>query len=270
MRKFLIVFFIFLFCNVAVADTARETATDTGLRDGPFYVSIGAQTYYYEYEEPGVMKNEGWFYGIAYSVSYEEDVLIKLDGAVAFGWVDYTSTSSGSSDDIKDIMADTRGILGYSIYNNENTKITPFIGLGYRFLEDDSSNELTTTNNIGYLRESKYWYSPIGVSIEFKLGNGWTIIPEAEYDFFWSGEQKSYLGYLAGYEDIVNEQEEGYGYRFSLAFEKKTDMRSYGFGIFYRYWNIDDSDITIDRWGRGWIEPKNDTSEFGLSVTIIF
>lgn len=35
------------------------------------HVSLGFQTYYHEYKEPGVMKNKGWFNGITYSTSYD-------------------------------------------------------------------------------------------------------------------------------------------------------------------------------------------------------
>ena len=161
-------------------------------------------------------------------------------------------------------------IFGAVLFNNQKTKIIPVIGCGYRFLRDDSANELTSTNNLGYLRESNYYYIPIGIKFAVRLDNGWSLHPEFECDYFWSGRQKSYLGYVAGYEDITNDQEGGFGYRFSLALKKKAQTVSYGFELFYRYWDIDDSEVTVDSWDRAWIEPANETMESGFNFSISF
>ncbi|MFH2058893.1 MAG: hypothetical protein ABIJ59_08325 [Pseudomonadota bacterium] len=236
----------------------------------PFNVNVGFTTYHHEYEEPGIMQNKGFFYGIAYSAMYEKSILLGVEGLISYGQVDYSSNSSGESDDIDDICLETRALVGYAVLNDTRVKITPFTGIAYRFLQDDSSNELTTTNNIGYLRESNYVYSPFGIKIDMPLNDGWHLKPAFEYDLFWFGEQESYLGYVAGYEDITNDQESGYGWRASLALTKKTRAVGYGVELFYRYWDIDDSEITRDRFGRSWIEPDNETSEIGLNLSILF
>lgn len=234
-------------------------------------VSIGFQSYYHEYKEPGLMKNEGFFYGISYSVFHEkENTLFGLEGLLAYGQVDYSSVSTGNSDDIDDICADNRIILGYAVYNDQKTRITPFVGVAYRFLQDDSKYQRTTTNHIGYLRESNYFYSPVGVKIKIQYANGWSLMPELEYDYFWFGRQESELGYLAGIEDMSNDQEDGYGYRLSLTLEKKTLQTGYSFQVFYRFWDIDTSDIDTDRFGNIGVEPANETSEYGFNFSILF
>ena len=75
---------------------------------------------------------------------------------------------------------------------------------------------------------------------------------------------------MAGYEDITNDQESGYGWRAALALTKKTRTIGYGIELFYRYWDIDDSEVTRDSFGRYWIEPDNETSEVGLNLSILF
>ncbi len=238
--------------------------------DKKFQASVGFQSYYHEYKEPGLMKNEGFFYGVSYSFAYEDTVLLQLNGLLSYGQVDYSSTSTGEADDIDDICAENRVVVGYSIFDDKKTKVTPFVGIAYRFLQDDSNSKLTTTNNIGYLRESNYYYSPIGFRIKVLFDNGWSLTPEFEYDYFWEGRQESYLGYLAGYEDVTNDQEDGYGYRASLTLAKKTAQVGSSVQIFYRYWDIDNSKITVDSFGSAWIEPKNETVEFGFNVSILF
>ncbi len=252
--------FLIIGCTIANAEPPEKN----------YNFELGLQTYYHEYEEPGIMENDGFFYGLSYSLSYEKKFYFGLEGLISYGEVDYTSASSGTQDDIEDVCFDTRGILGYVLFDDGKTKVLPYTGFAYRFLQDDSENMLTSTNQLGYLRESNYYYSPIGIRMTVNLNNGWRMHPEIEYDLFWSGKQESYLGYVSGYEDIENDQEDGYGYRLSLAFSKQFQNITYSFKAFYRYWDIDDSDITTDSWGRSWIEPDNETSEYGINVSIIF
>lgn len=234
--------------------------------------SIGLQTYHSEYTEPGIMNNEGYFYGISYSLIYEDaGILFGLEGLFAYGEVDYTSTSTGSAEGFEDICADNRIILGVSIYDDKKIQIIPFAGVAYRFLQDDSKYIRSTTNHLGYFRESNYFYSPVGIKIKMQYAKGWSLTPEFEYDFFWHGEQESETGYLAANRDnIVNDQEEGYGYRLSLTLAKKTVQAGYSFQVFYRYWDIEDSKITLDSFGAPWIEPENDTVEYGVNFSILF
>lgn len=231
---------------------------------------LGLQIYHHEYEEPGLMKNDGIFYGLSYSLFYENKFYFGLEGLASYGQVDYSSTSSGTLDNNDDICFDTRGILGYIILDDEKTKAMPYIGIAYRFLRDDSKNKLTSTSHLGYVRKSNYYYSPVGIRLTLDITKGWSLNPEIEYDYFWSGKQESDLGYVAGYEDIENDQDNGYGYRLSIALNKKAKNLTFGFRLFYRYWDIDESDITRDSLGRSWVEPANDTSEYGMDFSLFF
>ena len=87
--------------------------------------------------------------------------------------------------------------------------------------------------------------------------------------------QKSYLSnVLAGYNDIENNQNSGYGMRGSIIIKKQTDRVSYAIEPFIRYWNIDKSDV--QNWtfygtviGTAW-EPKNESTEIGVRFMIGF
>lgn len=38
---------------------------------------VGAETYYMKYEDPGLMKNEGWMYGVIGSYTYHNGVMAR-------------------------------------------------------------------------------------------------------------------------------------------------------------------------------------------------
>jgi hypothetical protein len=232
--------------------------------------SVGPRIYHHEYTEPGIMENQGYFTGVAYNLTYEKSVVVSLDGFLSYGQVDYTSGASGSIDDKDNFCADTRLLLGYAVVNDGRMKLTPYAGIAYRYLSDEGQGRYSTTGNWAYDRESTYIYSPVGVVFSIPLHNGWTFVPSAEYDIFWAGTQKSHLGYQPGYEDFENDQTGGYGLRAVLAFEKQMTRFSLGWELFYRYWDIDRSEIYRDSWGRNWVEPANETTEIGVGVSFRF
>ena len=83
--------------------------------------------------------------------------------------------------------------------------------------------------------------------------------------------QESALGYHSGYDDLSNNQYSGYGYRYSFAIQKKINA-DYRISIspFFRYWNIDDSEVIADSSSRYWLEPANETNEYGVNISLQF
>jgi hypothetical protein len=235
---------------------------------------VGAETYYMKYEEPGIMENEGWMAGVIASYTFRRNIMARIEARVAAGEVDYSSTNTGSDDSISDVAFETRGLLGWD-FRPGTWLITPFVGFGYRYLNDDSEGTVTTTGARGYERESNYYYSPIGIEALTSLPNGWSLGMSAEYDLFWSGTQKSRLsGAIAGLSDLENDQNGGYGVRFSANLHKKFTPLSLKFGPFFRYWKIDDSDVAPITFGGvlvGYgLEPNNKTYEIGAMVSVTF
>jgi len=262
LKRILVLLIVFSFATPSIAN----------FKEYPnLFGSIGIQTYYFEYEEPGIMDQEGYYTGLSYQYGYKKPKwYLKMDGMIAAGRVDYDSATTGSLDGERNITFEIRGLYGYTVLEKSATKITPFLGMGYHFLENKSERKLTTTGHAGYDRESHYIYIPVGVTIDFTMKNGWHFVPEAEYDFFLTGQQDSRTGYLAGYTDVSNTQDKGYGYRFSLGFSKQMKKFELMLRFFFRYWDIEDSDVTIDPFGRGWIEPQNSTHEFGFECSFNF
>ena len=229
---------------------------------------------YIQYKEPDVMSEKGLMYGIGAAYSYHNGVMIKVAGRFSYGQVDYQN--SGTLNNIDDIIFEIRALGGYDFKISSSFTMTPFIGFGYRYLRDDMAGRITSTGATGYLRESNYYYSPIGIEAANVFGKGWSAGVILEYDYFWKGMQKSYGSDVdAGYNDIENNQNSGYGVRGSISIKKQTDRVFFAIEPFIRYWNIDKSDVqNVTYFGSytgviAW-EPKNESTEIGVKFVIGF
>jgi len=235
---------------------------------------IGPEVSYIKYKEPGVMKEDGIMYGIGAAYTYRINAaMFRVEGKYSYGQVDYQN--SGTVDEIDDYMFEIRGLLGFDYRMSDKSIITPYIGLGYRYLNDDMSGKISSTGAYGYERESNYYYSPIGVKTLSDMGNGWSWGITAEFDYFWGGQQKSHLSDVSsGFNDLENDQNDGYGYRGSLRFQKKVDTMSFIFEPFVKYWNIDkseDKNITYSGVLIGYgYEPENESTEIGVMFMVLF
>lgn len=237
---------------------------------------FGPELSYIKYKEPDLMEEKGMMYGIAGSYTYHNKLMLKGEGRFSYGLLDYDgSTQNGTPITINNIpnyMLEFRGLIGYDFTVFKATTITPYIGLGYRYLDDNSQKK----SSAGYERESNYIYSPIGVEAVNNLDNGWSWGAAVEYDLFWKGRQKSYLGNsVAGVNNPENDQNSGYGLRGSILIKKIVGRMSYSLEPFIRYWNVDESDkqhMTFNGMDTGLVlyEPKNNSTEVGLRFNVEF
>ena len=231
---------------------------------------IGPQLSYIIYKEPDVMKEKGMMYGLIGSYAYHNKIMLKVEANGSWGKLDYTN--SGKISDITDYMLEGRGLVGYDFLIAQVHSVTPYVGVGYRYLNDDSSGRISTTGARGYERESNYLYSPIGLEVNVQLGDKFYVKELIEFDYFWRGWQKSSLSdAIPGLNDPTNTQKKGYGARAYIGFLIVTNRIDFEVGPFVRYWNIKKSEeetITFHGTpiGIGW-EPKNNSTEIGLIIT---
>lgn len=223
---------------------------------------LGAEISHITYKEPD-MKEKGLMYGIAGSYSYHKKHMVKLEGKFSYGQIDYSSPDLELKN-INDLMLELRVLAGYDFPVGKNVILTPYIGFGYRYLNDAFS----------YRRESNYLYSPIGVTATANVRNGWTMDATAEFDLLWRGEQKSHLGDVTpGYPTVRNDQHDGYGFRGAITLQKILDTVTINMGPFIKYWHIDRSDNEYFSYGgRTFLvyEPNNTSTEIGCSLLLIF
>ena len=202
------------------------------------------------------MSQDGWMLGInTNSETYEGSTYIGFKNRLAYGQVDYQSNGTGTMSAIPDYQFETTGYIGIP-FENSNSRITYFTGLGGRYLLNASGLKLSSTGHSGYDRESRYVYMPFGINFEsgsFEL--------RGEYLYFLYGQQKSYLSDVSpNLPDITNDQEEGSGMRLTA---KLYDQGGMGYEFYMDYWDIADS--KLDTTGN-FMEPRNTTSETGLRI----
>jgi len=234
---------------------------------------IGPEVSYIEYKEPDVMREKGVMYGIAGSYAYHRNFMLKVDGRFSYGQVDYKN--SGTIENIDDYILEVRAVGGYEFPIFEASTLTPYAGIGHRYLNDDSSGKISSTGAYGYERESNYIYIPIGVEVITPLKNNWSFGAMLEYDVFLWGKQISHLSDVdPGYNDPENRQDKGYGLRGSVELQKKVKKVAFAIEPFIRYWNIkksDNADITYYGTYVGYgYEPKNNSTEIGVKLSAKF
>jgi len=253
------------------------------------YFTVGMEAFQYTYREPGLMRMKNPMYGL-YGVlthrfrehiawgDWKRNFMIfnffKVDGRIAYGELDYESDNTGNDDGIPNYSAELRGVIGCDFPVMPSVRITPFFGVGFRYLLDDGGGRLTTTNNWSYDRESHYWYIPAGVESLIKFNDRWSLEWAAEYDHLVYGLQRSHVGdgtpynYLfSGHPDVENKQNAGTGLRGSLKAMYQHPRLDIVIEPFIRYWAIEQSEsktISHNLVTRTWYEPKNNTTEYGL------
>lgn len=263
----------------------RQWSEDEAVEDLPAIelktqeVEFGTELYRYSYKEPVFnLETKGLQYGIFGAYIYrpaKEDALrsevlnmYKLDARFAFGPVDYSSDGSGQMDNEDNYAFELRGIAGYDHLFSERFLLTGYGGFGFRYLDNDSSGQRTTTGASGYERVSNYFYFPLGIETVNQITLGWKIAANLEWDIFLYGEQTSYLSDVdSGYPDLENDQDRGYGIRASTRIIKEGGGVNLFFEPFFRYWRIHDSEVTVATGNDvavSGLEPDNNTTEYGF------
>jgi len=229
---------------------------------------VGGQFADYHYEEPGLMKLTGGRAGVvgAYTFTNAARVFSRIDARTSYGSLKYESTGSGTLEEVPDWIFETRAVSGKDFLLGDRVSLSPYIGLGYRYLYNDLRG-YSSTGAGGYRRASRYIYAPVGTTMRIHAGEHWVIAPMIEYDVFLRGRQYSYLSDIGpGFSDVSNRQTKGMGYRAYLMIEKGR----WAFGPWMHYWKIKDSEPTVDNFGRVLFEPENWTREYGVELRFRF
>ena len=237
---------------------------------------VGLSLSYFDYqEEAGTIDPEwdGFMYGVIGSYTYHNQIMLNTSLEFTYGDLDYDGGVQFDGiapyeEDSQDWILEWRGLVGYDFTTNRHL-ITPFVGIGYRYWNDDIEGPF------GYEREIEYWYSPIGIKTVCPLSGAWTWGISAEYDLFWSGKVKSHLSdLLDGLNDPEVDQNagDGYGLKFSLRFNRAfANSSALSIEPYISYWDIDESDLgTLTFLGEPigivW-EPENETLSYGIRVS---
>ena len=256
--------FAVLFAGAGTAQESNPLATRPGWE-------IGGQAAQYWYEEPDFAKLSGNRVGIVVAGTFSDTsgVFSRIDFRESYGRLKYESAASGTQDGVPDWILEARAVAGLD-WVGGSVSLSPYLGLGYRYLYDDSRG-YSTAGAIGYRRQSNYLYAPVGLTARYHLGDGWVLTPTLEADVFLQGTQVSKLSDAdLGYIDVTNSQKKGRGHRASLVLERDH----WAIGAWWHYWHIEDSDVqfagVVNGVPRSALEPANYTRESGLEIRYRF
>jgi len=246
---------------------------------------IKPEIFYYNYFEKDIMQIESMHYGVwlsfssygglPFTSSRLTNFILKGEMSGLYGSSDYSGHGSqevrnGTINNVPQYIVELRGLFGYNLLSNNSIFISPYSGIGFRYLNWNGKDRTTSTELAVCVRESNYYYSPIGIEISSDLNEQWTFMSSIEYDYFWHGKQISHASQMPGAysTDLINRQRNGYGLRCLLELQKKGTKKDLSLGLFTRYWNIDKSDYG-QFYRRGilrteGVEPKNSTVEIGV------
>jgi hypothetical protein len=270
----------------AVAVTGAAAADDAA-NGSAIFQTVGVSASSYKYVEDDVMSLKGNKLGLDYNLKYalERGWFVAGDARYARGKVDYESNGTGSMEGNTNWYAEWRLTSGYD-FTFGSQSLGPYMGLGFRYLFHDGRGE-TSTGHLGYRRESRYVYLPLGVAHRISFGNRMKLTTTIEYNYLLQGRQTSELGDVfigtasplgttfVSCEAAKNDQKHGHGWRGSIMLQ----AGSWSLGPYASYWRIADSEtddilLTDDagnRWiSTGWYEPKNKTTEAGFKVFYSF
>ncbi len=238
------------------AGVIEDVEMEAGLEIGEFH-----------YRESHFMREDGTQFGVYGSIAilavnpwYFKFFMsyvggdVKYDGGYGSGW-SYKDLTGDTSNYIYNF----RAIAGYRI-EGDGICLMPYSGFGYRYLENDL-NDLTVPGVVsGYLREQTYLYLPLGAELTIPLSydNSWTLGLRGEFDWMFSGYNKSGGTELDG--------QNGWGFRI-IPFVRYdiTDQFGLKLEIFGEYWKIQESDIN-----EGLLEPENASNYYGVKFGAVF
>ena len=262
--------------TVASVFTALFTAAGTAQESSPLLTrpgwEAGAQAAHYRYLEPDFAKLTGNHAGVVVARNFTnaEGVFSRIDFRGSYGRLNYESNGTGAQNHVPDWILEARAVAGVDGIVG-SFSLSPFLGLGYRYLYNDSRG-YSTTGAIGYRRYSNYLYAPAGFTARIHLGGRWVLAPTIERDVLLQARQVTKLSDTdTGLMDVTNEQKKGRGHRASLMLEKDH----WAIGAWTHYWHINNSDFqcataVVNGLCFGGIEPENYTRESGLELRYRF
>ncbi len=233
--------------------------------------AIAPEISWFHYEEPGVMEEEGTFYGVAacytrfYRAQYE-DGIFRVEGGFSVGDVDYdgalmdgTPYEMAGNDDY---LANARILLG-PLWHADTWANHLYAGFGYRYLQDDSTHDPH-----GYRRHSNYFYLPLGLKAYRTMNDNWYLELGGEVDLLIAGLQVSEIPESpTDPSNVENWQWPGVGLRGALALRHKTASSDLSLAPFVQYWWVDDSRPSSSR---TWYEPRNWSLQAGVNLIVRF
>lgn len=247
-----------------------------------FEVWTEALDYSYRERRQGdvVARDDGGFgsLGASYVKPLQSSVFLRARFNVAMGSVDYAGADGEDRiDDVEQNYGQFELHLGKDIRLAKGATLTPYFGMGGRYLEDESGGKRTNTGRLGYDREVSYTYVPIGAAARIPLAGKSFLTLSAQYNWVVDGDVRSRLSSIdPRLPDIKVKLDKGSGFELAALGSTPMGRKILSFGPFLRSWNVDRSEtfVLVDPEGSGdaieFFEPDSKTTEVGLRLSLAF
>ena len=215
---------------------------------------VGPEVVALQYKKPTVgVKERGTLNGLYANYTYRADTegpinVLHADTHFDYGKMVYRG--AGVVGDIDNYLAEARLWAGKDVNLSSYVRLTPYMGVGYRWWYDDAGGRTSTTGSVTVDRQSQYVYVPFGMQWALDT-DSWQVGLETEYDLLVRGWQDTYVSNIDGFPDIRNTQKSGYGLRGALNLKKKTESLNFVVAPYLRYWEIAESDTVTKTAGLG-------------------
>ena len=246
-------------------------------KKSPFTFNVTPELSRIKYHEVIDVTDRGTMAGVNLGVTYrppegsqlnsEISNMYRLETRISYGKVDCNgalidlntgATTPYTYKGISDSMLELRGLIGKDYIFGPNT-LTPYVGLGYRYLNDNAA-----VLEGGYNRHIYYLYIPAGFEYLNQLNKDWAIGGSLEYDFFAWGEADSYA--TEGNVPIQNVRDGWFWNEGSLKIIKKYNYFNIYLEPYLRYWHIYQSKpktVMFNDTPLEIVEPENNSLEIG-------
>lgn len=250
-----------------------------GVPFSPIKINFEYGVNYYHYKEM-MMKDNGWGKEVFMNLTSSpvlHTFTLNLRRHIDYHWVnegyatiilgdvDYESSSTGSASGEYNMIMVLENNLNYCLSN----AVCMNMGYGFRYLNNDSTQLVTTTGSFGYKRENYLHFMPVGIKLDRAIGNHYigSMQLRSKYYVFLDGRQVSHFEQFGCESDLKNRQNSGYGFEASMRFYNR-DKRWY-YGGQFQYWDIEASDsirFTCIGANPAVSEPANTTTMAGVMV----
>lgn len=167
---------------------------------------------------------DGWFWG--------------GDARYATGATSFSSAAQGSNSGNSENLLELRLTAGRDIQAGSQI-LSPYAGLGYRSVYSNLK-DYTSTGYVSPTRTANQVYIPFGLTHRFAVNNKARVATTVEADYLLTGTQQTRYTDIVGFvSDLSVTQKRGFGGRLAVAYE----TAQWSAGIFYHYWNIQESEI---------------------------
>lgn len=254
-------FFILLFA-ICSPTFAHATIHD-------FHHKLGGIIDYWNYEEPGVMKDTGALIGVEYEMRnlvFDDLLYYQFNGEVLAGRTNYEGADLNTGTPLTFTQTNSMGMIQLYVGTAINAAsssllVIPKIGFLYRTFTDNDDEFLGD-----YQRDQEYKAFPVGIDVMMELSNGAELTLGGLFTTTFSGKNKTYFSDVGGAEDLTFKQDSGRGLQLSGTYAQDWWYAS----VVIRTWKVDASEVKstiVPSVNNGavtqFLEPTNETLSYG-------